>query len=312
MQRPLIVAVCGDSGSGKMTLTDGMVQVFGQERVTHVCLDDYHTLDRVMRLHIGITALHPDANNFALMTDQLRCLARRETIIKPVYDHTTGTFAPPTEAHPADIIIVHGLHALFTAELRSLAHVRIYLDPEAALLHQWKIMRDSTMRGYSVEQVRQQMALLRRDSHRYIQPQKHYADIIIRFSRGRGYYRTRDRAHLDVRLIAAKDTPGIDLSEVLEGSQGARSPSLRLMEQEYAGKRCNVLEIDGTVSHQHARALEDFIWARMENARHLRPDRLGLFSVGKMLRQSETLALTQLILLHHMVCRMHELSSGGA
>ena len=50
MQQPLIVAVCGDSGSGKTTLTAGMVQVFGQERVTHICLDDYHTLDRATRV----------------------------------------------------------------------------------------------------------------------------------------------------------------------------------------------------------------------------------------------------------------------
>jgi phosphoribulokinase len=40
---------------------------------------------------------------------------------------------------------VHGLHPLYTEKLRSLARVRIYLDPEAALLQQWKIMRDSTM-----------------------------------------------------------------------------------------------------------------------------------------------------------------------
>src|SRR5690242_7488111 len=59
IQQPLIVAVCGDSGSGKTTLTDGMVRVFGQERVTHICLDDYHILDRATRLRAGITALHP-------------------------------------------------------------------------------------------------------------------------------------------------------------------------------------------------------------------------------------------------------------
>src|SRR5260221_601690 len=72
IQRPLIVAVCGDSGSGKTTLTDGMVRVFGQERVTHICLDDYHTLDRAARLRKNITALHPDANNIPLMTEHLR------------------------------------------------------------------------------------------------------------------------------------------------------------------------------------------------------------------------------------------------
>ncbi len=56
-QQPLIVAICGDSGSGKTTLADGMVKVFGQERVTHICLDDYHTLDRATRLRTKTSTL---------------------------------------------------------------------------------------------------------------------------------------------------------------------------------------------------------------------------------------------------------------
>jgi phosphoribulokinase len=304
IQQPLIVAVCGDSGSGKTTLTDGMLQVFGQERITHICLDDYHTLERATRLRTGITALNPAANNIALMTEHLSQLARGETIVKPVYDHKTGTFAPPEELHPADIIIVHGLHPLHTAELRDLAHVHIYLDPETALLRQWKLMRDSTSRGYTVEQVREQMAIRRRDSRLYIQPQKQFADIIIRFSRGSLFYRTGDLAHLDVRLIEAKHTPKIDLSDVLEVSQHGNKPALRLFEEEYAGEMRDILEIDGNIAHQKACELEDCIWAHMGNASHLRPDRLGLlgrFYVGNELRQSDPLALTQLIILYHAV-----------
>ncbi|HXR64464.1 MAG TPA: hypothetical protein VN729_00960, partial [Ktedonobacteraceae bacterium] len=110
IQQPLIVAVCGDSGSGKTTLTDGMVRVFGRERIQHICLDDYHLLDRTARLRTGISALHPDANNLALMTEHLQRLARGESIIKPVYDHATVTFTEPEEIIPAEIIIVHGLH----------------------------------------------------------------------------------------------------------------------------------------------------------------------------------------------------------
>ncbi len=314
MQRPLIVAVCGDSGSGKTTLTDGMVRVFGQERVTHICLDDYHTFDRAARLRSGITALHPEANNITLMTEHIRLLAHGESIVKPVYDHKTGIFAEPIEFQPADIIIVHGLHPLYTEELRKLAHVHIYLDPETALLQQWKIMRDSTLRGYTVEQVRQQMAIRRRDSRLYIQPQKRFADIIIRFLRGSLYYRTRDLAHLDVRLIEAKDAPKVDLSDVLEASKNGDRPALRLLEQEYAGKLRDVLEIDGNISHQKACDLEDVIWAHMDNASHLRPDRLsqlGLFYVGNLLCQSDPLALTQLIVLYHVVNKMHEMTSKG-
>jgi phosphoribulokinase len=315
IQRPLIVALCGDSGSGKTTLTDGMVRVFGQERVAHICLDDYHALDRATRLRTGITALHPAANNITIMTEHIRLLAQGESIVKPVYEHQTGTFGRPVKQKPADIIIVHGLHPLYTEELRNLAHVRIYLDPETALLQQWKIMRDSTLRGYTVEQVRQQMAIRRRDSRLFIQPQKQYADIMIRFSRGSLYYRTRDLAHLDVRLIEAKDAPKIDLSDVLEASKNGGRPALRLLEQEYAGKLRDVLEIDGNISHQKACELEDVIWAHMDNASHLRPERLsqlGLFYVGNLLRQSDTLALTQLIILYHVVNKMHEMASNGA
>ncbi len=314
LRQPLLVAVCGDSGSGKTTLTDGMVRVFGRERITHICLDDYHLLDRATRMRAGITALHPDANNFALMTEHLRCLALGKPVVKPVYDHKTGIFGSPEEVHPADIIIVHGLHPLYTEELRSLSHVHIYLDPEPSLLRQWKIMRDSTARGYTVEQVYEQIAARQHDSCLYIQPQKHFADIIVRFSRGDLYYRTGDPAHLDVRLIEAKHAPKIDLTDVLEVSQKGLKPALRFAEQEYEGLKSDVLEIDGDISHEKACELEDCIWAHMEDASHLRPKRLdllGRFYIGNTLRQSDPLALTQLIILYHVVSKLNEMSSGA-
>src|SRR5215467_6946132 len=314
LRQPLVVAVCGDSGSGKTTLTDGMVHVFGQERITHICLDDYHLLDRATRTRTGITALHPEANNFALMTEHLRCLALGQPVVKPVYNHKTGTFGSPQEVYPAGILIVHGLHPLYTEELRSLSHVHIYLDPEPSLLRQWKIMRDSTARGYTVEQVYEQIAARQHDSCLYIQPQKHFADIIVRFSRGDLYYRTGDPAHLDVRLIEAKHAPKIDLTDVLEVSQKGLKPALRFAEGEYEGIKCDVLEIDGDISHQKACELEDCIWAHMEDASHLRPGRLdllGRFYAGNVLCQSDPLALTQLIILYHVVSKLNEMSSGG-
>lgn len=313
IQQPLIVAVCGDSGSGKTTLTDGMVQVFGQERIQHICLDDYHLLDRAARIRAGISALHPDANNLALMTEQLQRLARGEAIVKPVYDHTSGTFAAPETIHPTEIIIVHGLHPLLTSELRELAHVRIYLDPEHALQQQWKIIRDSTMRGYTVEQVRQQIAERRRDSYLYIQPQKRFADMIVRFSRSHRYYQTRSLAHLDVRLIQPMHAPRIDLSDVIEASANGVRPALRLFMEEYNGNPCSALEIDAEISHEKACELEDCIWAHMAEASDLRPaglDQLGHFPLGNDLRQSDCLALTQLILLYHIISARHRLQNG--
>lgn len=313
IQQPLIVAVCGDSGSGKTTLTDGMVRLFGRERIQHICLDDYHLLDRTARLHAGISALNPDANNLALMTEHLQRLSRGESVVKPVYDHTTGTFADPEVLDPAEIIIVHGLHPLFTPELRSLAHVRIYLDPENALQQQWKIIRDSTSRGYTVDQVRQQIADRRRDSYLYIQPQKRFADMVVRFSRGNLYYQTRSLAHLNVRMIQPEHAPKIDLSEAIEASVNDVRPALRLFIAEYNDMPCSTLEIDAEISHEKACELEDRIWAHMADDSNLRPDRLdqlGLFYIGNDLRQSDPLALTQLIVLYHVISARHRMQNG--
>ena len=75
-----------------------------------------------------------------------------------------------------------------------------------------------------------------------------------------------------------------------------------------------MLEIDGDISHEKACELEDCVWGHMEDASHLRPKRLdllGRFYIGNTLRQSAPLALTQLIILYHVVSKLNEMSSGA-
>lgn len=40
-QRPIILGIVGDSAAGKTTITSGLVKLLGENRVTHVCADDY-------------------------------------------------------------------------------------------------------------------------------------------------------------------------------------------------------------------------------------------------------------------------------
>ena len=105
-RRPIFVAIGGDSGSGKSTLTAGFYRIFPYDQITSVCLDDYHGLDRRERKLIGVTALDPRANNFALMENQLLELKRGYPISKPVYGHSDGTFGPPEELQPKQVVIV--------------------------------------------------------------------------------------------------------------------------------------------------------------------------------------------------------------
>lgn len=47
--RPIMLAMAGDSGTGKTTITAGLVEALGPERITSVGADDYHRYDREER-----------------------------------------------------------------------------------------------------------------------------------------------------------------------------------------------------------------------------------------------------------------------
>ena len=42
MDHPIILGIVGDSAAGKTTLTSGIAQILGPDRVATICTDDYH------------------------------------------------------------------------------------------------------------------------------------------------------------------------------------------------------------------------------------------------------------------------------
>ncbi len=47
--RPIILGIVGDSAAGKTTLSQGIVQILGADRVSVLCTDDYHRYNRLQR-----------------------------------------------------------------------------------------------------------------------------------------------------------------------------------------------------------------------------------------------------------------------
>ncbi len=103
--RPVVLGVVGDSGSGKTTITRGLVRILGEDNVTHIAAEDYHRYDRQQRAERGITPLHPDCNYLDVLTRDLLRIRNGEPILKPVYRHADGTFGVGEDAlhaPPAD------------------------------------------------------------------------------------------------------------------------------------------------------------------------------------------------------------------
>jgi phosphoribulokinase len=173
------IGVAGDSGSGKTTFTQGIRDIFGTDLVSTITLDDYHRLDRDRRRQEGLTALNPAANRIDLLEQHLIVLRRGVPIEKPVYNHTTGTFDQPVIFRPKKILILEGLHTLFTPTLRKYLDFTLFVDPDQGVKYDWKLRRDMAKRGYSRDAVLQEIDERKPEYEKYILPQKEYADAVI-------------------------------------------------------------------------------------------------------------------------------------
>lgn len=294
---PVILGVVGDSAAGKTTITDGIANILGRDRVTVICTDDYHRYNRVQRREMQITPLHPDCNYMDILEQHIRCLAAGEAVLKPVYNHSTGDFDPPEYVEPGTFLIVEGLLGFSTPALRQAFHVKVYLDPPEQLRRQWKIKRDTTKRGYTKEQVLLEMNKRERDSAEFIRPQRKWADMVVQF------YAPDDPAdttHLNVQLTLRSTLPHPDLNDVIAGA-GNGEPALRLRVGRDEGRLTEFLDIDGKVTNTQAIAIEDAIWSQLPELENLRPDQIGTFVEGQEHRQSHPLGLTQLLIAYHLI-----------
>lgn len=306
--RPVILGVVGDSAAGKTTITAGIASILGPDSVTAICVDDYHRYNRLQRKELDITPLHPECNYIDIMEQHLRCLAQGEPILKPVYNHTTGNFDAPVYVKPKRFLIVEGLLAFATPKLRDCFHVKVFLDPPEELRTRWKIGRDVAKRGYKAHEVERELRRRENDSAEFIRPQRGWGDMVVRFYPPAD---ADDSEHLNAQLTLRPTLPHPDLSSVVRPSANGRSV-LQLRVDREEGRLCEVLEIDGAVSHDQAAAIEDAIWSMVPELKHLRPEQIGTFIEGSNQRQSHPLGLAQLLIAYHLLVARLEKEQGTA
>jgi phosphoribulokinase len=260
-----VIGVAGDSGSGKTTFTQSIREIFGEDLVTTITLDDYHLYDRKQRRERGITPLDPEANRIDLIEDHLIALKAGQTILKPVYDHAVGSFGEPIPFTPGKIMILEGLHTLFSERLRSHLDFSIFVEPDRTVKEDWKIRRDMARRGYAKEQVLKEILEREPDYLRYIAPQRGYADVVIRIGHSKyGSALAQTRNVYQVSLIqdpidqAIGDVDlAVDLFAILSLSE--RNFLLEFIHHEDPRRRRGEMVLDGELGAHVVRRLEQSI-----------------------------------------------------
>jgi len=299
-KRPIVLGIVGDSAAGKSTITRGLTRILGADRVTHICADDYHKYDRNERAQLRITPLHPDCNYLDILELHLERAHYGQAMLKPVYDHSTGSLTRPEYLQPREFVIIEGLLGFHTAAMRQFYDIKVFLDPPEDLRRGWKIKRDTTKRGYTAEQVLAEMERRELDSYNFIRPQREFADIVIRFYPDCNAGTEQTDSHLNVRLVLRPTIPHPDLSYLCGGVRSLTS-GVRLELGRDNGRPVDFLEVDGTVSREHAAELEEAIWNHLPDLRPLRGDQFGDYNDGGRVRHSDPLALTQLLITFHLL-----------
>jgi phosphoribulokinase len=307
--KPIILGIVGDSAAGKTTLTKGIAQVLGEEKVTVICTDDYHRYDRVQRKEKGISALHPDCNYLDIIEQHLSLLKQGQAILKPIYNHSTGKFDPPEYIEPREYVIVEGLLGYSTRKMIDSYDVKAYLAPPESLRATWKIKRDTRKRGYSDEEVLEQLRQREPDSEAYIRPQRRWADVIVTFYPP-DVENPSDNLLLNANLILRPTIPHPELSKILSSEGNHLGSAIRLDLDRDMGKPVDVLRIDGHATVDQVRELEKIMCNDVPY--------LGQFcslegnqEIGKLtgttgeILQSYPLALTQLLITYHMLKASH-------
>jgi len=258
---PVAIGVAADSGCGKSTFLRRILGALGTEvtpghtaigdMMTVICLDDYHTNDRAGRKATGLTALDARENDFALMGAQIEALKQGKAVYKPIYNHDTGNKDTPELIEPNKVMVFEGLHPIYDEKARSQLDLGIYIDIVNEVKFAWKVQRDVAERGWTEEQVKEDIEKRLPDFSKYVDPQKAEADVILR-------YEPSDQGlpYLKVKLIQKKGGafPAISLKKDITLTGSTPGATLKMYDDDWFGSPATVVEMDGEIDMDNMEA----------------------------------------------------------
>ena len=181
--RPLIIGICGGTGSGKTTITRRIIEALSETNVVVLQQDNYYRdypgMPFEERLKVNFD--HPDSMDTPLLAENVRQLRAGQAIERPTYDYANFERLKGTvRIGPQAAIIVEGILIFEDEALRELLDIKIFVDTDADLRFIRRLVRDIRDRGRTTQMVIEQYLKTVRPMHlEFVEPSKRYADLII-------------------------------------------------------------------------------------------------------------------------------------
>ncbi len=185
MKSPIIIAIAGASGSGKSLFTQNLtLKLSSQSGALLVLQEDhyYKPQDHIpLEERANTNYDHPDAFEHDLLQLHLEALKQGDDIDYPSYCYVTHTRLPETvKLKAAPVIIVEGIMLLTQIQLFAYFDVKVFVDTALDVCLMRRMLRDTHERGRTLDSVAQQYEkTVKPMYHKFIEPSKSFADLII-------------------------------------------------------------------------------------------------------------------------------------
>ncbi|WP_295447323.1 uridine kinase [uncultured Thiodictyon sp.] len=182
MHETTIIGIAGGSGSGKTTFALLLREVLGHSRCAILHQDSYYS-DQSEAFDCdggSVNFDHPDAIDFALLSEHLEEIRAGRSIAVPVYDYHTHQRLRQTQTLDAcPLLIVEGLLILAQPLVRAICDTKVFIETAEQVRFARRLSRDARERGRDPAGIEQQFLAQVKPMHdRFVEPSKEYADRV--------------------------------------------------------------------------------------------------------------------------------------
>ncbi|MCB9063143.1 MAG: uridine kinase [Halobacteriovoraceae bacterium] len=183
IERSIIIAVAGGSGSGKTTFANKLLNSIGSDNCTVISQDNYY-FDQSHLFDVdggSVNFDHPNSLDFNLMASQLHSLGRGIEIDYPQYCFKTHSrLENPLKIGPKKFMILDGILILHSEIVRKSIDFAFFLEVPEEHRFERRVNRDVLERGRTREGSLQQIQTHVKPMHdKFVGPSKQWAHEVL-------------------------------------------------------------------------------------------------------------------------------------
>ncbi|CCG25729.1 Urk1 protein [Candida orthopsilosis Co 90-125] len=182
---PYIIGIAGNSGSGKTSISQQIIQGINQPWTVLLSFDNFYkslSPEESRRAFANEYDFDtPRSLDLDAVVETVRTLKRGGKSIIPVYSFAKHARTDKTNTvYGANVIIVEGLYALYDPRLLEMMDLKIYVDTDLDICLSRRLIRDILYRGRDLNgAIKQWTTFVKPNAVKYINPTKENADLVI-------------------------------------------------------------------------------------------------------------------------------------